>query len=359
MPLFAQQILLIATRQIGDVLLTTPLLRSLRQAYPDAVIDLLVFAGTEGILAGNSDCSEIYTIPQHSSLLQQWNLIKKIFFRYDLAISTQSSDKALFYAYLAAKRRVAIVPPWSYRSVWKYWITTAHTVLDDDNTHTVTQNLRLAELLKIPLQYQIVNPYLVADEAILTRLSPFDWKQQDYVVFHLVPLRHYKRWTMTGWQQLANYFNNQGIRVILTGSGNTEEMCYIDTAMQGMPDNILNLAGKLSLSAVATLIRQAKLYVGVDTVVTHLAAATGTLTVALFGPTNPVKWSPFPCGYTKNIPPFQRVGTQRVGNVILIQGAGECVPCHQEGCDRHRNSFSQCLENLSSQTVVNAINSMG
>jgi heptosyltransferase-3 len=359
MRLFPQRILLIATRQIGDVLLTTPLLHSLRQAYPDAIIDMLVFAGTEGVLAGNQDCSEIYIIPQHSSLKQQWNLIKKIFSRYDLAISTQSSDKALFYAYLAATRRVAVVPTWSYRSAWKYWITTARTVLDDENTHTVMQNLRLAELLQISLCYQVVNPYLVTDEAILTQLLPFDWKQQDYVVFHLVPLRQYKRWTMTGWQQLAYYFDKQGVRIILTGSGDAEEMHAIHTAMQGMPDNILNLAGKLSLSAVATLIRQAKLYVGVDTVVTHLAAATGTTTVALYGPTNPVKWAPFPCGYAKNTPPFQRVGTQRVGNVILIQGEGECVPCHQEGCDRHRDSSSQCLEKLSSQTVVNTINSMG
>jgi len=359
MRLFPQRILLIATRQIGDVLLTTPLLHSLRQAYPDVIIDMLVFAGTEGVLAGNSDCSEIHTLPQHSSLKQQWNLIKKIFSRYDLAISTQSSDKALFYAYLAATRRVAVVPTWSYRSAWKYWITTARTVLDDENTHTVMQNLRLAELLQISLCYQVVNPYLVTDEAILTQLLPFDWKQQDYVVFHLVPLRQYKRWTMTGWQQLAYYFDKQGVRIILTGSGDAEEMHAIHTAMQGMPDNILNLAGKLSLSAVATLIRQAKLYVGVDTVVTHLAAATGTTTVALYGPTNPVKWAPFPCGYAKNTPPFQRVGTQRVGNVILIQGEGECVPCHQEGCDRHRDSSSQCLEKLSSQTVVNTINSMG
>ena len=359
MRLFPQRILLIATRQIGDVLLTTPLLHSLRQAYPDALIDMLVFAGTEGVLAGNQDCSEIHTLPQHSSLKQQWNLIKKIFSRYDLAISTQSSDKALFYAYLAAPYRVAIVPTWCYRSAWKYWITTSRTVLDDENTHTVMQNLRLAELLQIPLCYQIVNPYLVTDEAILTPLLPFDWKQQDYVVFHLIPLRHYKRWTMTGWQQLAHYFDKQGVRIILTGSGNVEEMHAIHTAMQGMPDNILNLAGKLSLSAVATLIRQAKLYVGVDTVVTHLAAATGTTTVALYGPTNPVKWAPFPYSYAKNTPPFQRVGTQRVGNVILIQGEGECVPCHQEGCDRHRDSSSQCLEKLSSQTVVNAINLMG
>lgn len=358
MILSAQRILLIATRQIGDVLLTTPLLRSLRRAYPEATIDMLVFAGTEGILAGNLDCSKIYTIPQHSSLKQQWNLIKKIFAGYDLAISTQSSDKALFYSYLAAKYRIAIVPEWSYRSAWKYWITTAHTVLDDVNTHTVVQNLKLANLLQIELYYQVITPYLNSDEAVLAQYLGKAWQMQQFVVFHLVPLRHYKRWTISGWQQLADYFEKQGVRVILTGSQHPEELQYIKTALQAMSANTLNLAGKLPLSAVATLIRHAHCYVGVDTVVTHLAAATGTLTVALYGPTNPVKWAPFPHDYHQDTLPFQRVGTQRVGNVILIQGSGECVPCHQEGCDRHRDSSSKCLENLTSQLVVNTINSL-
>lgn len=356
MRLSAQRILLIATRQIGDVLLTTPLLRSLRRAYPEASIDVLIFAGTEGILVGNPDCSQIYTIPQHSSLKQQWNLVKKIFACYDLAVSTQSSDKALFYSFLAAKHRIAIVPEWNRRSAWKHWITTACTVLDDVNTHTVVQNLKLADLLQIDRDYQVVVPHLSSDEAVLEQFLGNDWKMQKFVVFHLVPLRHYKRWTVTGWQQLADYFEKQGVRVILTGSQHPEELQYIETAMHAMPPNTLNLAGKLPLSEVATLIRHAHSYVGVDTVVTHLAAATGTLTIALYGPTNPVKWAPFPHNYQQDTPPFQRVGTQRVGNVILIQGAGECVPCHQEGCDRHRYSSSKCLENLTSQVVVNTIN---
>lgn len=358
MILSVQRILLIATRQIGDVLLTTPLLRSLRHAYPEATIDMLVFAGTESILAGNSDCSQIYTIPQHSSLKQQWNLVKKIFACYDLAVSTQSSDKALFYSYLAAKCRIAIVPAWTYRSAWKHWITTAHTVLDDVNTHTVAQNLKLADLLQIERDYQVITPYLNSDEATLAQLLGNAWQTQQFVVFHLVPLRYYKRWTISGWQQLADYFEKQGVTVILTGSQHPEELQYIATALQAMSANTLNLAGKLPLSAVATLIRHARCYVGVDTVVTHLAAATGTLTIALYGPTNPVKWAPFPHNYQQDAPPFQRVGTQRVGNVILIQGTGECVPCHQEGCDRHRDSSSKCLENLTSQLVVNTINSL-
>ena len=56
------RILVVALRRLGDVLLTTPLIRSLKQAFPDAAIEALVFAGTEGILAGNPDLAGVVTM---------------------------------------------------------------------------------------------------------------------------------------------------------------------------------------------------------------------------------------------------------------------------------------------------------
>jgi heptosyltransferase-3 len=95
--------------------------------------------------------------------------------------------------------------------------------------------------------------------------------------------------------------------------------------------------------------------VGTDTVITHMAAALGVPTVALFGPSNPVKWGPWPKGYCREGSPYVMRGTQRAGNVILLQGNGECVPCREEGCDRHIGSFSRCLLELSADEVIRAV----
>jgi len=74
----------------------------------------------------------------------------------------------------------------------------------------------------------------------------------------------------------------------------------------------------------------------------------------LFGPSNPVKWGPWPQGSHADPSPYGFRGTQIVGNVALVQGAGHCVPCLLEGCARHEGSESVCLQMLSAGTVIEA-----
>jgi heptosyltransferase-3 len=122
-----------------------------------------------------------------------------------------------------------------------------------------------------------------------------------------------------------------------------------------MPVGTVNAAGKLSLGASACLISRARIYIGPDTAMTHIAAALGTPTVALYGPTNPVKWGPWPRSQAPDANPWRRCGSQRAGNVVLLQGPGACVPCHLSGCDRHIGSYSDCLQQLPTARVIAAI----
>ena len=98
------RILVIALRRLGDVLLTTPLIASLRRAWPDATIDALVFADTAGILQGNPDLDNIVTMPARRTLAQSLALAAKLWRSYDLAVSTQSGDRPTFFALLAGRR---------------------------------------------------------------------------------------------------------------------------------------------------------------------------------------------------------------------------------------------------------------
>ena len=348
----ANKILVITTRRIGDVLLTTPLLRSLRLAYPEARIEALVFAGTAGVLEGNPDLDQVRQIPARPNRKQHWALLRWLWRRYDLAVSTLGGDRPVFYATLAAPRRVAVLPPWRWQDAWKHWLCHAHTELDNSEVHTVVQNLRLADLLDLPRCYRVVPPRPINPKR-LKELLPFA-PGTPYAVLHLLPMWHYKRWNRAAWLQLAAHLaHRHGLWLVLSGGPGEEEEAYLRAARAEMPKRTVNLGGRLSFGEVAALLENAALYVGPDTVVTHLAAAVGTPAIALYGPTNPLKWAPWPSDYIQSHPPFAHKNPRQANlNVILLQGEGDCVPCHEEGCERHVRSLSQCLEELAVARVI-------
>jgi heptosyltransferase III len=160
-------------------------------------------------------------------------------------------------------------------------------------------------------------------------------------------------WTLHGWREIGQWLTARGLRVVLTGGPDLAERDYVAQLAGALPA-AANLAGKLSLAETAAALSHAKIYIGPDTAVTHLAAALDIPVVAFFGPTDPVKWGPWPAHHETAVNPWQRLGTQRVGNVVLVQGAGACVPCQLEGCDRHINSASDCLLRLPAHRVIAA-----
>jgi heptosyltransferase-3 len=131
--------------------------------------------------------------------------------------------------------------------------------------------------------------------------------------------------------------------------------------MPQLPSGTVSVAGKADLAALAWLLHRAKIYVGTDTAVTHMAAALGIPTVALFGPSSPVKWGPWPATLRAGpMSPWLMRGTQMRGNVFLIQGEDEdgCVPCLGEGCDKRIDSLSDCLRYMPSRVVIDAAERM-
>jgi len=348
------KILVIATRQIGDVLLSTPLIRSLRRAWPKARLDVLVYEKTGHILQGNSDIDHLIEVAEHPNKSQYWVLLKQIFRRYNLAVSILGGDRPLIYALLAAPQRVSIVPPPQRYAHWKRAICKTWVELDNVSTHTVEQYLQLADALKIERCYDIVLPISI-DSNELDSLLPFDRQEKKYAVLHLMPMWRYKRWNPEGWRALIDSLFQQDIQIVITGSPSHQEQKLVNEILELNPQQVVNLAGQLNLAQVAQLITTAALFVGPDTSVTHIAAATGAPTLAIFGPSNPVKWGPWPKGYDKTAPPFvNHAEVQHVGNVYLLQGARDCVPCHEEGCDRHKGSASRCLDELPANRVIDA-----
>ena len=348
-----RSILVICTRRIGDAFLATPAVRSLKAAYPDATVDMLVFKGCEGVLEANTDIGEVISIAERPGFFEHLALITRLWRRYDLAVSLLAGDRPTLYAWFSARRRVGTLVD-EARSRWKQRLLDAWVPFDNLHTHTVAMNLRVVAQLGIATKATPVVCWSRAAEAsALELIAQFD--DTRFAVLHVSPKFVYKSWTADGWGQLAQALTAEGLRVIIAGGASAEEQDFVQSLLPSMPENVVNLAGRIDLGTLGYLLNRAALFVGTDTAVTHMAAASGIPTFALFGPSNPVKWGPWPAGFSANLPsPWQMRGSGRAGNVFLVQGETHCVPCLQEGCERHVDSRSDCLQQLPAARVIAA-----
>ncbi len=349
-PLFSparppRRILVVTLRYVGDALLTTPLIRSLKLAYPAARVDVLTGVGNAGVFAGNADVGRV--IPLTSKrILNFAGLLVRLFRRYDLAISTQAGDRPLLCAVASGKISLGFVESGSPRWSWRRLALRRALDFSARQEHAVLENLRFCASLGVPPNYRVTPPfsadYTPPDEA--------------FAVLHIKPQWRYKEWRASGWLATAAFLHAQGLRVVLTGGPKTEEMAAVGALERQLPFPVLNLSGRLSLAELGALLRAARLFIGPDTGVTHMAAAAGTPVVALFGPTDPRIWGPWPAEFALDRAPFVSVGDQRAGNVWLVQGVtgNGCMPCQREGCGGTQVSVSECLLDLPAEKIIAA-----
>lgn len=334
------RILVVTLRRLGDVLLTTPLIRSLKSAWPDAEIDVLVFAATAGIVEGNPDINRVIAVPAQLSAAATLALMGRLFKRYDLAISTQAGDRPTMFALMAGRRHAGVIDPDGPslgRAIKSFAFH--RSIAASPTVHRVEQMLQLADALGIPRVSEVVCPAPVP--------LPSDVGSEIAVV-HAAPMFRYKAWTNEGWRALADGLKQRGLTVVAIGGPDPAEARYLDDVWQSAVPIL-----RLSWPQNAALLTKARLFVGPDTSVTHFAAATGCPTVALFGPTDPRLWGPWPHGGLGE--PWDASGTiQNRGNVWLVQNPLPCLPCQLEGCERHIGSASACLEELQADRVLTA-----
>jgi len=334
------RILVVSLRRIGDALLTTPLIRSLRRAWPDATIDVLAYPGPAGVIEGNPDVDRVIAAPTRPTIAETTALVLRLFKRYHLAVATQPGDRPTAFAVLAGRIHAGLIdadgPRLGYLIKRGVLHRSAPAVA---SIHRVEQMLRLVDALGIPRVAELVGP--AAAPVAKMPAGP-------YAVIHAAPMFRYKQWTVAGWRALAAGLRERGLEIVAVGGPDAAERRYLDEVWQGAVT-----IHHFSWPQNVALLSRARVYIGTDTSITHLAAATGCPTLALFGPMDPRVWGPWPVGGLTA--PWQASGTiQNRGNVWVVQNPLPCLPCTFEGCERHIESRSICLDELTADQVLTA-----
>lgn len=346
-----RSVLVVVTRQIGDVLLTTPLIRAARRRWPQARIDVLGFSGTLGMLRGNPDVSALVEVPARPGALGALRLARSLWRRYDLALVADPGDRAHLIGWLAASERAGVLAPDGGSNWWKRKAL----------RHAVTAAGDLGSVHVVQEKVQLLAPWLDEAASAAPQLVgpagaelPTALRQQlasGYVVVHTPSMWPYKQWPLAHFRELVALLAQAGRQVVLTGGPGAGDREAVAAMAGAAPPGLLVDAGVLSFNQVATLLRGAALYIGPDTSVSHLAAACGARVLAIFGPTNPQRWAPWPTG-EQPVRFQRRASAQTVGNITLVQALLPCVPCGRAGCEDHRQSRADCLPAIRPEAVA-------
>ncbi len=289
-----RRILIIRLSAIGDVILSSGLIPSLKSTWPEAEICWLTEEGNAGLLKHNPGLSRLYTLPrgrwakawkagQYRVVLAELRqLIRELrAARFDWVLDIQGLMKSgLLARATGAPRRVGLGSKEGSR-----WLMT-ETVSRAVSSHLPGKEYRaLCRALGLDdAGYRLNVSVSEADCAGAGRTLAEAGIAGDYAVFCPFTTRPQKHWFDERWVELARRFAGESsMRIaILGGPGDREHAERL-----ALESGVVSLAGKTSLTEAAALIGRARLLVGVDTGLTHLGLAMAAPTLALFGSTRP------------------------------------------------------------------------
>ena len=309
-------VLLIKLRHHGDVLLTTPVARTLKTFFPKCQIDFLVYEGTEEILKNNPDVRDVWIWHRTARGSNYFLNILQLFFhlrsrKYDLVIHlSDQMQGALLAKFLAPKRSIGIDYPKRRNVLWRSCFSELAALFPSNTHHTVEQNLATLEKI-IPKDALPLYPYHGTEPSLRCRLvvseeDRFFIKKKleqlhvtnSYLLIHPTARWFFKCWEEESFASVMHYFTNQGWTILVTSGPSTEEKTMVDTILQKVHSPRLHsLAGQLTLGQLAAAIDGATLFIGVDSVPMHMAAALEKDVLALFGPSKINEWHPWMTRY--------------------------------------------------------------
>ncbi|HIE73143.1 MAG TPA: putative lipopolysaccharide heptosyltransferase III [Flavobacteriales bacterium] len=294
------KVLVIKFRNIGDVLLSTPLILNLKNIYPDSIIDFVLNKGCEDMVSNNPnvkniiiyDRPRIKKLPIFSQLKEEIRFTRNIRHNnYDIVINLTEGERGAQLAFFSGAK---IKLGFSVRKGIFSKIKIFDKLGDDKKwQHTVEKDLQFINLLGKEIINKEVKIYWPTEIEQEVDKILSDNSIEQFVHIHPVSRWMFKCWEDDRMAKIIDYLQkDKGIKVIITGAPIKKELDRIDKILRLCKTRPVNLSGMLTLKHLACLSSKAKLFFGVDTAPMHMAAIN-TPVMALFGASEASKWGPW------------------------------------------------------------------
>lgn len=334
-----QNILLIQLGDIGDVVLSIPAFRAVREHFPHAKIIIAVREKAKDLIRHIPWVDDAVAVNQdrrslHHELRYQWTFFSLVRdCHFDLVFDFRTGTRGAVLAFLSgAKKRVGF---YDTEGFWRNKLFTRLYRLDyRASMHVAAYYFSLLQATGVTVAHEVPEMHVAPEcQKNAARILEQESVPSEWPIIAIQPfsLWRYKEWSADKYIQLIHrIISAYRVSVVITGSHDEAVMVkdLVGRCEDGASGGrqVFNLAGKTSLGELAAIIKSCRLFVGVDSAGMHIAAAVGTPTVVIFGPSAPASWAP-------------------VGNHhAVVQKDLSCVPCRQKGCDG--SEVSRCLEEL-------------
>ena len=332
-----KRILVIKLKQPGDVLVSSPVLAALKEAWPESQVTYLVPRGTEPMIADHPGLDGLLVAGRRRGTWgEALALLRELRRRrFDLVLELSDGDRGAFYTLLsgAGERLGFDYPgrPWWQRRFSFTRLLPRPPV----HTHMVDQNLEAVRALGLaprnPRLQFFWNPEV--ETRVQNLLADLTLRPRHFVVMHPGAGWRFKCWTPTGYARVIEALETEWrLPVVLTGSRAPHEQELMAAILGECRVKPRSLAGRLTLKELGALIARASFFFGMDSAPMHLAAAVNTPAVVLFGPSGVFNWGPWGEGH------------------LVIKNDWPCIPCGRDGCEGSK--ISRCLTEISPEEVL-------
>ncbi len=331
-----RNILIIKLKHLGDTLTTTPVIGGIRKAWPEARISYLVNPGSQPLVFYDPAVAEVLAVPREGGMMLHLRFIRELRRRrFDLVLELSGGDRGAFLAWVSgAGTRVGYRPKRS-RPLDRRMFLNRQVTSVVESKHTVEYHLDALRVLGAEPGFQPMRLFWPneAGERVrdLLRAGGLD-DGRAYAVVHPSSRWMFKAWRPEGNAEVADFlFEKLGLPVVLTAAPEPKELDFVRRVRAAMKTEPLDLSGRLALPELGAVIAGARVFFGVDSLPMHMAAAVGTPSVVLFGPSGEHMWGPW-----------------GEGHQVLTKDF-DCRPCGRDGCQGTK--ISRCLTEIGADEV--------
>ena len=331
-----KRVLVVRLRSIGDTVLATPSLFALRRFLPHASIDILLEDWVAPVLDKHPHVDNVLTVIKGSTASRARMVRRLRANRYDVVYNLHGGTTATFLARVTGARHRVGYASYQYSRLHNYVAPSPLLLWSRAKLHSVEQQLALLGWTGVPVSDRPPTQLAVTDEAATTiaqRLVNAGFNQTPFAVIHPAAAFATKQWAAGNFARIADELARHDLPVVVITTQN--EAGIVEAIKHSAAAKILAMTN-LSLPEITALLSRARLFVGNDSGIAHMAAAVETPVVVIFGSSNRAHWSPW---------------AQNAAEVVYEEL--ECQPCHGYFCEKFDEP--ECIKRVPVERVTAAI----